>query len=185
MNSSYYSYMSFLKRLSHNSVRVNPILCVKGRKVFLVYLFESHKVPLIIAPGFARLPVVRQQRVAPESDSPVPEPVPRGTLPPVRRRHEARGGDGKPPAATDSAAGPREKDSSGRGEGPPLFNGFPDTATSSGSRPLPHRGARRAQRRGRQLAVPSVAPADGGPARRRGRGDFRTGQRRKGADFGR
>lgn len=162
----------------------------KEEKVTLVDLFEFHKVPLIIAPGStarvraARLPVVRQQRVAPDSDSPVPEPVPRGTLPPVRRRrrrrHEARGGDGKPPAATDSAAGPREKDSSGRGEGPPLLNGVPDTATSRGSRPLPHRGARRAQRRGRQLAVPRV-----GPASRRGRRDFRTGQHRKGADCGR
>lgn len=136
---------------------------------------------MIIAPGStahvrpARLAVVHQQRVAPDPDSPVPEPVRRATLPPVRR-HEARGGDGKPPAATDSATGPGEKAPPGRGEGPALPRGLADPAASRGSRPLPHGGARRAQRRARQLAVPSVAPAGGGAASRPGRGDFRTGQ---------
>lgn len=139
---------------------------------------------LIIAPGSnapvraARLHVVHQQRVASDSDSPVPEPVRRAKLPPVRR-HEARSGDGKPPAATDSSTGPREKTPSGRGEGPSQPHGLAAPAASRGSWPLPHGGARRAQRRGRQLAVPSVGPAGGGPASRPGRGDFRTGLRRE------
>lgn len=125
----------------------------------------------IIAPGpsarvrAARLLLVRQQRVDPDSLGVLPEPVPRGALPPARRwRHEARGGHGEPAAAADGAAGPGKEAPTGRGKrGSPLHDGISDTPTSRGFQPLPDSGARRAECRSRRLAVQSDTPTRDGP----------------------